>query len=386
MPTTPLKNTAYRLMLPFLAPGPEKHPAHTVQGHVIHHEKQLLQLIRRHHVLGAALLLWDGQDMAEIYTDAANPPHHADRRTYFRVASITKTATAAVMLRMMDAGLLHPDQPSSSFFPGETFPAPFRSITLRHLLSHTSGLTDPPSLEKDLEEGVPLDAVLKQMPVREAPGAAFRYSNLGFGILGCIMEKVTGAPVDALFDEWLFRPLNMRATLSGCRLNPSEIMPVTRVLPYHPGQDLILTPLGKRPLNEADPMRHYGHTAGSMYTDLPSLYRLFRELILNEGKWWKPESLAEMRKEHASYGRLSPTLSYGWGLLRIRDPEISDSLVLGHQGFAYGCADGAFWEEGSGRMMIFLNGGCSEARRGRLGLANRDLLRFAFRKELPSWS
>ena len=92
-----------------------------------------------------------------------------------------------------------------------------------------------------------------------------------------------------------------------------------------------------------------------------------------------------MCHEHASYGNLSPTLSYGLGVLRINDPGISDSMILGHQGFAYGCADGAFWEKSSGRIMIMLNGGCSEARAGRLGLLNRDLLRWAFRKELPLW-
>ena len=97
------------------------------------------------------------------------------------------------------------------------------------------------------------------------------------------------------------------------------------------------------------------------------------------------KAVSEMTKEHAVYGRLSPTLSYGLGLLMIRDPKLSSSRILGHQGFAYGCADGAFWEEATGRIMITLNGGCSEARTGRLGLANRDFLRWAFRKELPSW-
>ena len=92
-----------------------------------------------------------------------------------------------------------------------------------------------------------------------------------------------------------------------------------------------------------------------------------------------------MKKEHADYGKLSPTLSYGLGLLIIRDPSLSDSRILGHQGFAYGCVDGAFWEESTGRLLITLNGGCSEARTGRLGLSNRDFIRWAFRKELPSW-
>ncbi len=96
--------------------------------------------------------------------------------------------------------------------------------------------------------------------------------------------------------------------------------------------------------------------------------------------------MAEMMRQHASYGAASPGMSYGLGLVLLRDKALSDHLLLGHQGYAYGCADGAFLEADTGRMMIFLNGGCSEARTGRLGLCNRDLLRWAFRRELPAWT
>jgi len=122
-----------------------------------------------------------------------------------------------------------------------------------------------------------------------------------------------------------------------------------------------------------------------MYTTARSLRKLLDILISDGAGFLSPDSVAEMKKQHASYGALSPTLSYGLGLLRIDDPAISPSRLLGHQGFAYGCADGAFWEEETGRLVIFLNGGCSEARTGRLGSANRDFAAWAFRKELPSW-
>ena len=92
-----------------------------------------------------------------------------------------------------------------------------------------------------------------------------------------------------------------------------------------------------------------------------------------------------MLLEHASYGNFSQTLSYGLGLLRISDPVLSDGIIYGHQGFAYGCVDGAFWEESTGNILLSLNGGCSESRSGRFGTANLDLCRWAFRKELPVW-
>jgi hypothetical protein len=71
--------------------------------------------------------------------------------------------------------------------------------------------------------------------------------------------------------------------------------------------------------------------------------------------------------------------------LIIRDRRISPHTVYGHQGFAYGCVDGAFWEDGTGNIMISLNGGASEARSGRLGILNLELCRWAFREEIPEW-
>ena len=122
-----------------------------------------------------------------------------------------------------------------------------------------------------------------------------------------------------------------------------------------------------------------------MYIDIMSLQTMYHVLMRNESGFLSLHALSEMKTEHAYYGKISPSLSYGLGLLIIRDPALSEGRILGHQGFAYGCVDGAFWEENTGRLLITLNGGCSEARSGRLGLSNRDLMHGAFRKELPSW-
>jgi len=134
-----------------------------------------------------------------------------------------------------------------------------------------------------------------------------------------------------------------------------------------------------------DPSLHYGYTAGAMYVDLPSLEKMVHCLMRNGEPLIRSDLGLMMKQRHAVYGPLSPTLSYGLGLLLIEDPGISSSRILGHQGFAYGCADGAFWEEDTGRVVLFLNGGASEARRGRLGLCNEQILRWALRKEMPQW-
>ena len=384
MPTTKFKNIVYRLMLPFCAPSCGKNPVSSVTGQPLSAPETFVRLIRKHHVLGSAVLLSNGREQSLVFTHSDKPPHYPDPDTYFRVASITKIATAMLTMRLVDQGLLGLDEPVVSYLPLDPVPDELAGVTLRHLLSHTSGLMDPPTLEKDLEAGKSISEVVRGMRVA-SPGKFFRYSNLGYGILGCVMEAVKNRPLDVLFDSDLFSILGMKATLSACTLTSEKIMPVTRILPYHEGEDLIMTPLGRIPLNEPDPLHHFGHTAGSMYTTVESLLKLMKVLICGNSGYLSPASVEEMKKKHASYGSLSPTLSYGLGLLQINDAHISGCRVLGHQGFAYGCGDGAFWEEDSGHLLIFLNGGCSEARTGRLGSANRDFTFWAFRKELPSW-
>ena len=384
MPSGQMKNLLYKLALPVFAPSPEKDPVISVTGHPLDDRKSLARILRKHHVLGASVLLASHEDETLVLTRSLKTGQVPDENTMYRVASITKTATAMVTLRLCAEGLISLDSPVSLYLPDCCSDIDLKDVTLRHLLSHTSGLSDPADLVRLLEEGAPFRQAVAGRRVAE-PGKSFRYSNLGFGLVGCVLESVTGKAVSEVFDEYLFRPLGMNATLEGCSLRKETIMPVVRVFPYHADRMLRLTELGKKPVGSPDPLRHYGYTAGSMYTDIRSLRKMIG-CVMDGGRGLPgSETIRQMTCQHASYGAVSPALSYGLGLLIIQDPSISAGRVLGHQGFAYGCADGAFWDEESGWIMIILNGGCSEARDGRLGLCNRDMLRYAFGKEIPGW-
>ncbi len=388
MPTTRLKNLLYRAALPFAAPSPRGHMAHLAAGKPLAHPAAYERLLRRHHVLGASLLLAQGEDKRQVFTGLTGPLARAcDSRTLFRVASITKTVTALALLRLWEAGRLDLDAPLSQYLP--ELSAETEGITPRALLSHSSGLRDKPSHEKALLQGTPLRDILREPGVNTGKPGTFAYCNLGFGILGCVLEAVTGRPVSEAVAELVLRPLEMAGGLDASRLEEKRIMPITRVLTRHPQPPLRVTELGRRPLDAPDPARHWGHTAGALYTDAESLDHCL-EMLSGGGRWRGAPFLAEetvrqMTAAHAHYGKLSPKLSYGLGLVILRDPRVSPRRVLGHQGYAYGCADGAFWEEDTGRRVVFLNGGCSEARDGRLGLCNRDILRYALKREMPSW-
>lgn len=387
MPTSPMKNLLYRAALPFAAPSPRGQMHHEAHGQPLTHLKTYEQLLCRHHVLGASLLLNDGTRHAELFTSTGKPAHVAKPETLFRVASITKMATALAVLSCVADGLFALDTPVAQLLPDTPHASSLDDVTVRHLLSHTSGLCDLPAMDTALQDGRAYDDVLSCDGIRCCrPGERLVYSNFGFGLLGCILENKTGEPVSKVLEQRVFTPLGMRATLDASSLDEANVMPISRVLPYRAGNDVTITRLGHKPLGEADPLRHFGHTAGAMYTNAASLSRLLRVIHgkgMLEGRQILPEALIrEMTKQQSS----TPTRVYGLGLVILERPAISPRRLLGHQGFAYGCVDGAFIEEETGRTVVFLNGGASEARQGKLGLVNRDVLHWALTKEMPSWT
>lgn len=385
MPVTRVKNIMYRIALPLIAPS-AAHSLFDYNGHEVQSKKAYEKLIRKHHILGSACIISNGKDTARIYSSTEDPKHPADQDTFFRVASITKMAVSLVTLKLCEEGLLTLDGPACDYLPDAQDIPSLKGVTLRMILSHTSGLDDPEDLEKDLYAKRTFREVLMKDHVRvHEPGAAFLYSNLAFGLLGSMMEYVTGQDVETVFRKKLFQPLGMRATLDPTTLPYEKIMPISRVLPYHPGQDTIIIPLRRTPVTDADPLLHYGYTAGGLYADAESI-RILLDTVSHEAKGYlSPELGCEIAKKQSAYGTDAPGLDYGIGLFIITDPSLSSKRILGHQGFAYGCVDGAFYDEETGNVLIILDGGCSELRMGRLGAGNDDLLHWAFRKELPLW-
>lgn len=385
MPVTKFRNLVYKMALPFMAPSSAR-SAFDFEGHGLQDPAGLKKLIKKHHILGSACIIGNGKEIARIYSSTDDPKHSADAGTYFRVASITKMAVSLVTLKMCEEGLLSLDGPAWDYLPDAKDIPSLKDVTIRQILSHTSGLDDPEELEKDLYAKKTFREVLLRDGIRvHEPGTAFLYSNLAFGLLGSMMEYVTGKDVESVFRERLFEPLELHATLDPTTLPYDKIMPISRVLPYHPGQDTVIIPLRRTPVTNADPFLHYGYTAGGLYSDAESI-RILLDTVTHEAKGYlTPEFGAEIAKKQSAYGTDAPGLDYGLGLFIITDPSLSPKRILGHQGFAYGCVDGAFYDEETGYILIMLNGGCSELRMGRLGAGNDDLLHWAFGKELPLW-
>jgi beta-N-acetylhexosaminidase len=137
--------------------------------------------------------------------------------TIYDAASLTKpvvTATLAAMLE--EAGKLQFDAPVARYVPGWTAgPQPdWRGkITLRHLLTHTSGLPAHKEYFKTRKNRSDILAAVLSEPLTYEPGAQSVYSDLGFILLGDILERLTGKSLDQLARELIFAPLAMHDTM-----------------------------------------------------------------------------------------------------------------------------------------------------------------------------
>lgn len=148
---------------------------------------------------------------------ATNAPVMADTR--FRIASMTKSFTAAAILKLRDEGRLSLDDPAAKYVPElaklayPTKDSPV--ITIRHLLTHSEGFPEDNAWgDRQLAQtNETLSAWMRAgVPFSNAPGVAYEYSNYGFAILGQIIERVSGVPYKTYVRDQLLLRLGMTSS------------------------------------------------------------------------------------------------------------------------------------------------------------------------------
>ncbi len=178
------------------------------------------RLARRRETVGLAVAVLDGGEtvFAKGYgvTRAGGSGVPVTPATLFGLGSIAKNLCACLIMRLVERGRLHLDEPLVALDPGLEFSDPLlgRAITLRHVLSHTTGL---PAAGKDFGPVHP--EALREFVRRQVsayrflflPGAAHNYSNVAYCLAGHVAEVVTGSGYDTLVAEHVFEPLGMHA-------------------------------------------------------------------------------------------------------------------------------------------------------------------------------
>jgi D-alanyl-D-alanine carboxypeptidase len=141
----------------------------------------------------------------------------ATEHTVHQLASVTKPFTAMATLMLVDEGKIALDGKISDILPG--LPAAWAPVTVRHLLTHTSGIksyTDVFGEQKTANAKVftsaEILALVKDAPLAFTPGDRMAYCNTGYYLLGMIVEKASGKTYDAFLAERVFKPLAMTST------------------------------------------------------------------------------------------------------------------------------------------------------------------------------
>ena len=167
----------------------------------------------------ALLILRDGKPVQTKVEGVADieSGRKITAKTNFRLASVTKQFTATAILLLAKDGKLSIDDPVSKHVPG-SWPAYAGGVTIRHLLTHSSGLRDyddnVPDSSPQLTDADVQAFVLKQTSLLFAPGEKYRYSNTGYAILARIVEHTAKQSFPAFLKARIFKPLGMKNTIA----------------------------------------------------------------------------------------------------------------------------------------------------------------------------
>ena len=265
---------------------------------------------------------------ADLADDVPMSPEGA-----FRIGSITKMFTATVIIQLAEDGLLTLDDPLTRWLPDVAEQLPYGDeITLRHLLTHTSGVFN--IIEHDAywadifteatideDAGIltlacvqrdPYDTLARYVYGQDAnfePGARWSYSNTNYTLLGMVIEKATAMPLAEAYRTHIYEPLGMTSTFLDCYEDP-----VIDVVHGYTGLGDAMTDLTE--LHES-----VGWSAGGIVSTAPDLIAFARGLF-GGVLFDDPESLVAMTTP-------APRSSYGLGIM-------VQAEYLGHAGYIAG--------------------------------------------------
>lgn len=316
--------------------------------------------------------------------------------TAFRIASVSKTITAIAVMRLWDDGRLDLDADIDTIlgYPVRNHYYPSTPITCRMLLSHTSGLIDGDTYSDFLsasynDDPIPdISEILSPQGSHYSntnsdnmpPGTYFHYGNLNFGVLGTIVEKVTGTR----FDEYCFQEIFLPLGIDGS-FNVNHLADIDDVA-------VLYRKAGGRWLAQADDYRGVqpvfsnlaGYVAGTnglrfapqggLRISGNDLAKIFTAL-LNEGeaggyRLLSPSAVAQMLGTQWLYDGSNGNSSYGlfrsWGLgthiitnTPDNDVVLSGSQrMFGHPGEAYGLVSDAYIDTDREIGLVFMTNGC----------------------------
>lgn len=328
----------------------------------MHNLDRLIQsFIDQHAALGASVaLLRDGE---VVYlggfgtTSVEDIGVRVTPQTLFAYGSICKSLCATLVMRLVELDLLDLDNLITTYLPDFHFSNADLGarVTLRHILSHTTGLPaagkdwgprDPDSLRRFVYEQVPHYTFLSE------PGVVHLYSNTVFCIAGYLAEVVTGKHYDNLMQEYVFDPLQMHRVT----FDPAVALTYSVALPHTRNEDGTLRVAHRMPYNvSGNPSSFALGTA----EDLAHLAQMY----LNQGRYGEQHflaasSIAEMHNLHASKSITSAAnawvhINEGYGLgFNVGNYRTHRAARHGGMSLSYNCFFDLFPDDRAGVVLL----------------------------------
>ncbi len=303
---------------------------------------------------------------ADLADDTPMSPEGA-----FRIGSITKMFTATVIVQLAEDGVLTLDDPLAQWLPDVTEQLPYGDqITLRHLLTHTSGVfniveheaywadlfteatvdEDTGVMTLDCVQRDPNDTLARYVYGQDAnfePGEGWWYSNTNYALLGMVIEKATGMPLAEAYRAHIYEPLGMTSTFLDCYEDP-----LIDVVHGYTGAGDATTDLTE--LHES-----IGWSAGGLVSTAPDLIAFARGLF-GGTLFDDPESLVAMTTP-------APGSSYGLGITVGAD-------YMGHAGYIAGFRTLLNYAPASDTVVVLLyNNDAADPEQGQADVLNPAL-------------
>jgi CubicO group peptidase (beta-lactamase class C family) len=286
------------------------------------------QQLARWTVPGAVVGIWrNGQTELRAYGIAnldVGWPVRSDMR--FRIASISKVFTATLAMTLVDEGRLDLDTPIVQYLPDlELADAEARAtITMRHLLSHTSGLYGDYSADFGLGDDALMRAmtIFATLPQQTRPGEIWAYCNSGFQLAGTVIARILGTTFDAAMEERVFGPAGLTGTCFAAHETFGWPCAIGHVQTAPESDEHVVT-------GQYYPRNH--RPAGGIISTAADLLR-FARLHMNEGEIDGQRVLSaaaarEMQTAQTRGGGWDNSWGVGWDL-----QPVSDTLTVGHGG------------------------------------------------------
>lgn len=323
----------------------------------------LQELVQAGRIPGAAICVarhgvpLPPRSFGRMYAGSESPPIEPD--TIFLVASVTKPVTVAGVMLLVERGKLLLDDPVCSIIP-EFGNRGKDSVTVRHLMTHTSGLPDMlPENQRLREQHIPLKEFTRRMCDLElnfSPGTNIQYQSCGIALLGEIVERIEGVPLPEFLRQEIFQPLSMNDTSLGASGLQAE-----RIAHVNVGEEAEkLDWTWNKPY-----WWHFGAPWGGMFSTVGDMFRLC-QAFLNGGEFetvrvFSPATVQAMTTDqttpmpdipqHVKFGQV---WGLGWRLQPTSDWSAFGNLVSPGAYGHYGATGTVAWVDAAREMVCTL--------------------------------